>query len=105
MRIFANYSLLLFVALGCSYQPDAEITVVVPDSIETISSYDYEYYSGFNAAVSQFGKGNDDLFVDISNKRVLEYTSETDRQGYADGYHKALDILDSRINPKCPDLH
>lgn len=75
------------------------------NSLENMSGYDYEYQSGVNAAIAQFGSDKDsDLFVDLSNKRVISYVSDDDRQGYADGYHRALDILDSR-NPKCPDFH
>lgn len=88
---------------GCSHK---EPEVVVQNTLEDISSYEYDYYSGQNAAVSQFGKDSDsDLIVDLSNKRVISYTSDNNRQGYADGYHKALDILDRKNDPKCPDLH
>lgn len=88
---------------GCSHK---EKEVVVENTLEDISSYEYDYYSGQNAAVSQFGKDSDsDLIVDLSNKRVVSYTSDENHQGYADGYHKALDILDRKNDPKCPDLH
>lgn len=102
---FTKYSLVLLVAMcGCGDNPS--VSIVSNTILEDISSYEYDYYSGQNAAVAQFGNDNDlDLIVDLSNKRVVSYVSDNDHSGYADGYHKALDIIDSRNNPKCPDLH
>lgn len=104
MRIMWLHSLVIFGALcGCSKnQPEP----IVTDSLENISSYEYDYYSGQNAAVAQFGKDSDlDLIVDLSNKRVVAYASDNDNHGYADGYHKALDVIYARNNSNCPDLH
>ena len=96
----------LILALGCSYS-EPQINIVERDKVVEVnmSSYEYEYYSGHNAAVAQFGSQYPDLIVDLSNKKIASYVSDTDRQGYADGYHKALDIINSRMDPKCPDLH
>lgn len=77
-----------------------------PDIKESISSYDYEYLKGYNAAVAQFGINNEDMYVDLSNKKVISYTSsENDVKGYVDGYHRALDIISNRNNPSCPHIH
>lgn len=105
MRINSlGYSLLILAAL-CGCKNNREISITLPE-VEDISSYEYDYYSGQNAAVSQFGGDNDnDLIVNLQNKRVISYASDNNHQGYADGYHKTLDILDARNNPKCPDLH
>lgn len=35
---------------------------------EEISSYDYEYYTGYNAAINQFGENNFPL-VNLDNKK------------------------------------
>lgn len=104
MKIMWLHSLVIVGALcGCS---ENQSEPIVTNNLENISSYEYDYYSGQNAAVSQFGKDSDlDLIVDLSNKRVVAYASETDRQGYADGYHKALDVIFARNNSNCPDLH
>lgn len=96
----------LILAIGCSYsQPQIEVVEVTNVVEANMSAYDYEYYSGHNAAVAQFGSQYPDLIVDLSDKKIVSYVSDSDRQGYADGYHKALDIISSRTNPQCPDLH
>jgi hypothetical protein len=88
--------------IGCSSKID---TIVVDNSQqETISQYDYDYYSGYNAALSQFDSGSIES-VDLSNKKVIAYTNDSDSNGYADGYHKALDIISFKNNPQCPDIH
>lgn len=94
----------LILALGCSGNniPD------VPDPpkiVEEISEYDYDYYSGYNAAVSQFGSEYPEMIVDLSNTIIVQYANDINTQGYADGYHKALDVIGNRKNPQCPDVH
>lgn len=87
---------------GCSKdQPE-----IFTNKIQTVSTYEYDYYCGHNAAVNQFGSECDnDLVIDLNNLRVVEYASFHDHHGYADGYHQALDIIDARKGSKCPDLH
>lgn len=94
----------LILALGCS-SSDIQDAPDPPKVVEEISEYDYDYYSGHNAAVFQFGSQYSDLVVDLSNKEVTIYTNNNDHTGYADGYHRALDIIYSRDNPQCPDIH
>lgn len=103
MKKLLKHSLLLLIVSGCSYSQQPLSSPVVQS--ESISGYDYEYYCGHNAAVSQFGSNHPDLIVDLSNKRVVSYVSDSDKSGYVDGYHKALDIIVSRDNKQCPDLH
>ena len=103
MKISFKHSLLLLALSGCSYSENRP-----PDNalvIETISSYDYEYFCGNNAAVNQFGTNHSDLIVDLSNKQVKTYVADNYNNAYADGYHKALDIIVSRDNKQCPDFH
>lgn len=96
----------LILAIGCSYsEPQIEVVEVTKIIEVDMTSYEYEYYSGHNAAVAQFGSQYPDLLVDLTNKKIASYVSDSDRQGYADGYHKALDIISNRQNPQCPDLH
>lgn len=104
MKIRPQYCFALaFCFCGCNTESSTNSNPVV-ENVETISEYDYEYYTGYNAALRQFG-GDSAKFVDLSNKQVVKYTSDNDSQGYADGYHKALDILDTEYNPKCPHVH
>lgn len=103
MKIVLKHSLLLLAVSGCSYS-EKPLSSTIAQS-ESISGYDYEYYCGNNAAVSQFGSNHPDLIVDLSNKIVVTYVSDSDKSGYADGYHKALDIIVARDNKQCPDLH
>lgn len=95
----------LILALGCSYN-DTPIANNSSRIVEEISEYDYDYYSGYNAAVSQFGSQYPEMFVDLSNKIIVGYAVTTSDGGYANGYHKALDIIINRDNPpKCTDIH
>lgn len=93
-----------FIFFGCSYN-EPYIPENRPVIVEDISGYDYNYYSGHNAAVSQFGQQYPDLFVNLDNKRVINYVSESSDTGYTDGYHKAIEIIDSRNNNQCPHFH
>lgn len=94
----------LILALGCS-SSDIQDAPDPPKVVEEISEYDYDYYSGYNAAVSQFGSQYPEMLVDLRYKVIVQYASDSDSKGYADGYHKALDIISNRNNPSCPDLH
>lgn len=91
-----KYFLLLMTISGCSFEKTKNI-------IEIINEHEYEYYCGYNAAVLQFENEHSDLIVDLSNKKVLTYTASKDNNSYADGYHKALNIIVSRDNKHCPD--
>lgn len=75
--------------------------------LENIDQYDYERLRGHNAAIAQFGAGNEDLFVNLDNKRVIMYTGDKSDidSAYSDGYHKALETLDRRNRSYCPDVH
>lgn len=98
MRMSFKYSLVLMVLSGCSYSENRP-------PVEIISSSDYEYLCGINAAVNQFGTDHSDLIVDMSNKKVLSYVSDSYDNAYADGYHKTLEIIILRNNKICPDFH
>ena len=89
---------------GC-YSNNATTVTSEVTNYEDISSYDYNYITGHNAAVSQFGQQYADLFVSLDNKRVVNYVSESSDSGYVDGYHKALEIIYSRTDTKCPHFH
>ena len=90
--------------IGCSYsEPFVTDNISVP--MEIISFYDYKYYSGHNAAVEQFGQQYPDLFINMDNKKIVNYSSESSNNGYAEGYHKAIEIIDSRRNFQCPHFH
>ena len=75
--------------------------------LEDMDQYDYERLRGHNAAIAQFGVGNEDLFVSLDNKRIIMYTGDKRDidSAYADGYHKALETLDRRNRSYCPDVH
>lgn len=103
MRKLWRFSPLILV-LGCFYNNVPKVSDP-PKIVEEISEYDYDYYSGYNAAVSQFGSQYPEMFVDLSDKVIVQYASNNNDKGYADGYHKALDIISNRNNPSCPDLH
>lgn len=108
MKVLLRFSPLLF-CFGCDYsEPYVATNTIVSNGLEEMSAYDYNYYIGHNAAVSQFGSDHNDLFVNLENKRVIRYASDNEEiisRGYVDGYHKALDIISNRNNPQCPDLH
>jgi len=90
--------------IGCSYS-DPYIPEHTSTVLEDITLYDYKYYSGHNAAVEKFGEQYSDLLVDLKDKRVISYTSDSSNDAYADGYHKAIQIIDSRNNTKCSHFH
>lgn len=94
----------LILALGCSYNNVPKVSDP-PKIVEEISEYDYDYYSGYNAAVSQFGSQYPEMLVDLSGKVIVQYAVDHADGGYADGYHKALDIITNKNNKDCPDLH
>lgn len=102
MKMSFKYSLLFLALSGCSYSNNRPPNNAL---VEIISSSDYEFFCGNNAAVNQFGTNHSDLIVDISNKKVLAYVSDSYNNAYADGYHKALDIIVSRDNKQCPNMH
>lgn len=100
---FIAITILLIIVCGCLPNfPPANNTM-----LEDISSYNYERLLGHNAAISQFGAGNEDLFVNLDNKRVVSYVANEGNidNAYADGYHNALDLIQRRIGPSCPDIH
>lgn len=106
MKISTKYVLpACLIFCGCNSQQVQEVPRVEEEVVETISVYEYDYYSGYNAAISQFG-GDSDKFVDLSNKRVVSYVSDHEQNdnGYADGYHRALDNLSDKNN-SCPHVH
>jgi CDGSH-type Zn-finger protein len=103
MKMSFKYSLYFLALSGCSYSENKPPNNALV--IETISSYDYEYFCGINAAVNQFGSKHSDLVIDLSTKRVLTYVADSYNNGYADGYHKALDVIVSRDSKQCPDFH
>ena len=80
---------------GCSYSVE---------KYEEISLYDYEYYTGYNAAINQFGENNFPI-VDLNHKKITAYTKQDDNNGYADGYHKAVDMIYNSNDKNCPFVH
>lgn len=94
--------MLITVICGCAKQTDSIII-----EKEIISAYTYERFLGHNAAIAQFGIGNEHLFVNLDDKTVVLYaTNEGDiTSAYADGYHNALDMIQKQNNNTCPDLH
>jgi len=67
--------------------------------IESISEYDYNKALGHNAAIKQFCPEKENMLVDLSNKKVVIYTNNKDKEderngyGYAEGYHRALEYI------------
>lgn len=100
---FIAVAMLIAIICGCSPNIPPTNNIVLED----ISSYHYQRLLGHNAAIAQFGVGNEDLFVNLDNKRVIQYaTNEGDvDSGYADGYHRALEMIDRRNNNECPVPH
>lgn len=97
MRCILNLFILSVLILSGCYK--------TPEIKEYITSYDYEYYRGYNAAIAQFGINNEDLYVSLDNKIVVGYSSDSEIKGYSEGYHKALEIIERRNNKFCPDIH
>ena len=100
---FIAVAMLIAIICGCSPNVPPTNNIVLED----ISSYQHQRLLGHNAAIAQFGAGNEDLFVNLDNKRVVEYViNEGDvDNGYADGYHRALEMIDRRNNKECPVPH
>lgn len=95
---------------SCNYSEPYVVEVAettVSKNLEDMNSYDYKYYTGFNTALSQFGQSYPELYVDLTNKRVVDYTSsEYDSdEAYADGYHDAIRLIDSKRDTRCPHFH
>jgi hypothetical protein len=99
-----KYLIICLLFVGCSPVNTVIENVNNDSNMEIISKYDYDYYTGYNAALAQFGSGNLQAF-DLSNKKIASYVSDKSDQGYADGYHKALDIINLKDNPQCPHVH